>query len=404
MQLSKKKSIKLLLVSALLIAAVIYHRWVHYLLHLAAYQVTVIFSAEPIDQLLETDKTSAEQKEALHFIKQVKEFGRQLYGLQNSESYSKAVMLDREHLGYNLTIAREFKLEPEEFYFVIGSFAYLGFFDEDLKNSWKNRFLEEGYDVHESIIGAYSTLGWFSDPVFSTYLDSSKYWLARLILHEMAHEKLYFNDDTAFSESMASFIEKPAAVLFLSQYQSNNDDIFKLKTRLAKTARDDLEAQIKKESRAFHNLLAVFKTRLQNIYTSNMSDLEKRSYKKKAFQELKVKLEKVESQYMVTQLPQRLLKYQLNNASLAQFERYTPVKNGFKMLLKDCGFSYNAAKVRALLSAEKPIDSQELSAIFMSFQCWFSKLEQLNSCTSLQRRPFIEKELPLKKITAGCSK
>ena len=196
----------------LIIAAVAispqFRNWGSYLMHLGKHQASSIFLTSSIEEALCKDKLSTDQKTKLRILNDIRPILEQKLGLGNSQSFRKVKYIDREQLGYQLTFAQEFNMELEQFYFpLIGKFSYLGFFNRDIALDWRSRFQHENYDVHISLIGAYSTLGILPDPIFSTYLNLDKHRFTSLVSHELVHEAFYISDDTYFSERLASFLE-----------------------------------------------------------------------------------------------------------------------------------------------------------------------------------------------------
>jgi predicted aminopeptidase len=360
-----KKRFKIILITVLFATGltVFYFHWAVYIFHLARHQAHSILSREKISY---AQVDSENEKNKLLLIQKAKDFGKQLYGLNESKSFEYFVNLHRKSLGWNLTIAPALEMRAKEFYFpFVGKFGYLGFFDEAMKDNWKNNFMRLGDDVYENEIGAYSTLGYFKDPVYSTYLGFDDSQLLSLILHEMVHEKLYFNNDSDFSESMAVFMENAALNLYLyKQVDPPAEILAKYKTRVA-------------EYNALEDVLAETKNRLDAIYNSNLPEYEKILAKKTEFDNLRKQLH--DKRFSNLSYAKRISEMpDLNNAFLVQNSRYTPKhKNGFSLLLKDC--KYNVT-------------------------CWFNGLKKLEPCDKEIRKKFMVEEISLESILAKCEK
>jgi len=295
------------------------------------HQVRVIVASELISERVLRHDISATEREKLLLTQNIRKFVEEKYDIPNSKSYSKYYNLSRKALGWNITIAPELSLKPESFdFFPLGSFDYLGFFSEPLIKEWAARYEKLGFDVYISEIGGYSTLGWFEDPLYSTQLDSSEYGLARLLSHEIAHEKLYFKNDTTFSELLASFIETKLA----------NDYVIAMGKKRP-PPRQMYERDLILEARQT----------LAKLYASNISDEIKRARKQEILSSLKRELGSVS----IT----------LNNASLAQFHRYTPKYQKFETTFAACD------------------DSEK-------YRCWFKKLFELRDLNQAQRRAWLE--------------
>lgn len=124
------------------------------------------------------------------------------------DAYRQFVTLDREAAVWNVVAAPEFSLTPKRWCFLVaGCVPYRGYFDETGAQGAADRLGARGYDTRVAAATAYSTLGWFDDPLLDTMLVKSDAELAGTLFHELAHRRLYVPGDTAFNESYASFVE-----------------------------------------------------------------------------------------------------------------------------------------------------------------------------------------------------
>lgn len=337
--------------------------WSQYLWHLGQHQAYAVLGQVPLIEAKQLYAGDATKLKKIELIESVRDFGKKLYGLENSKSFEKFVPLDRKALGWNATLTKEFSLEPIEFTFPIaGSFDYIGFFSEKKMNEFLAVYKSKNYDVHISTIGAYSTLGYFNDPIFSTYLTSSNYWLVTLILHEMAHEKLFFSGDTIFSESLATFIEKKAALEYFKKQKINVKEISR--------------KIIQKEYAVFWTIIEKHKQKLKTLYTKKMPDAKKRTQKKQILKNLRSALQKALPKMKHIYAPKNLLQKNINNATLIQTRRYTPHKSGFeKTFIKNCN---------------------------KDFTCWFQELKKLESCSKQKRAPYLKNEISINEVLENC--
>jgi predicted aminopeptidase len=172
-------------------------------------QTSILLKRQSIDRLLENPELTPELRHKLNVIVEAREFAGQSLGLPADGSYTSYVALDREHMVWNVFAAPAFALEPLTWCFpVAGCVGYRGYFSETAARAFADRLGEQGYDVYVGGVDAYSTLGWFKDPVPSTIIRRADHRLAGLIFHELAHQRLYAVNDTAFNESFASFVEQ----------------------------------------------------------------------------------------------------------------------------------------------------------------------------------------------------
>lgn len=330
-------------------------RWLPYLYQLVKHQSKVILFKEPIaERLLATNLPTAERR-ALESTLKIRAFIEKHYAITDSRSYRSYFALGRAELGFNITLAPAFSLKAESFnFFPFGKFDYLGFFDRDLAEAWAQRYREAGFDVHISEIGGYSTLGWFEDPLYSSQLDWGDYGLARLLGHEIAHERLYFKGDTTSSELLASFIErKIAADYLIAEGQPFPDE------------REQARAQAK--AKEFYGLIDALKARLEDLYKTDLPAAKKLTEKRAVFRAFQDVLEKRQSEFTQVGAARELAQRpEINNATLIQFRRYAAV---------------NAALQRTYDACLKKPEGK--------YVCWFSELDKLQSCTPEKRKAWL---------------
>jgi predicted aminopeptidase len=165
-------------------------------------------SREDIAELLQDEHTPAELKDKLRLVLQIREFASDQLDLPNNDSYKSYVELDRDHVVWNVVAAPEFSMELEKWcFFIVGCVTYRGYFSEVKAQTFADTLRAEGNDVYVPGVDAYSTLGWFDDPMLSTLIKRSEPRLAGLIFHELAHQLLYIKNDSAFNESFAKTVE-----------------------------------------------------------------------------------------------------------------------------------------------------------------------------------------------------
>src|SRR5581483_3479175 len=115
--------------------------------------------------------------------------------------------LHRQYAVWNVFAAPEFSLQGHEWcYPLVGCLQYRGFYDEARAKDAAEKLKGEGLDVYVGGVAAFSTLGWFDDPVLNTMLAWSDDQLIDTVFHELAHQRLFVKGDTAFNESFASFV------------------------------------------------------------------------------------------------------------------------------------------------------------------------------------------------------
>lgn len=373
MRLTRKKKIALAAVLLFAVFLIFNARWVGYVAHLARHQFAVVFGKQPITQMLAQKELPAELRAQLLMVQNIRRFTEERYAMQKSKSYETFFDLKRNALGYNITVVPEFSMKPVAFdFFPIGSFEYLGFFDKALADKWAAEYRDHGYDVHLSEIGGYSTLGWFDDPLYSTQLAWGEYSLARLLGHEIAHEKLYFKDDTTFSELMASFIERKLAADFMRVNSGHGRPGSALDTKSiqAPTSRpmpSDSELQLRRRRQAeFTEIIEETKQKLEALYQSPLPAPDKKRKKAELIAALKNQLGNRKNDFAQIGAAQELLQLpEINNATLIQFHRYSAAGKAFEGAFHMCETQQNV------------------------YTCWFEKIARLKPCSREARKAWL---------------
>lgn len=172
-------------------------------------QFGVMHAARPLESWLADPATPAELRARLQVALSIREFASRRLALPVNGSYSSYADLGRPYVVWNVYAAPRFSVEPKKECFPFtGCVSYRGFFSEEEAARQAARLREQGYDVYLGGVPAYSTLGWFDDPLLSTFIQYPDVQLARLVFHELAHQRLYVKGDTTFNESFAVTVEE----------------------------------------------------------------------------------------------------------------------------------------------------------------------------------------------------
>lgn len=177
--------------------------------HLAAGQWQLLQARQPIERLLADPAQPARLQARLRQALAARDFASRALALPDNGSYRSYVELGRPHVVWNLFAAPAYSLAPLTHCFPLaGCVAYRGYFEPGRARGAAALLRQQGWDTAVLGVDAYSTLGWFADPLLSSMLRRDDEQLAGLIFHELAHQRLYLPGDTAFSESYASFVER----------------------------------------------------------------------------------------------------------------------------------------------------------------------------------------------------
>lgn len=186
-----------------------------YILTQAVGQLRVLLNSERIDKLLADRSVPDGVKHKLLLVKEIKAFGEHELGLKPSSNYETFYDTKGQPITYIVSACRKDRFVPYVWWFpIVGDVPYKGFFAKEDAQAQARELEAEGYDVSLGTAAAYSTLGYFPDPVLSTMLDYPEEQLVALILHELTHGTVYLPGGTDFNEGLASFVGWQGALEF----------------------------------------------------------------------------------------------------------------------------------------------------------------------------------------------
>ncbi len=178
-----------------------------YVAHVAQGQAQLVREREPIAHVIADPTTDARLAARLRLTQEARRFASDHLGLPDNRSYTDYVDLKRPYVVWNVFAAPRYSVAAILHCFPIaGCVPYRGYFDEVMAKTEAEKLEARGDDVYVGGVAAYSTLGWFADPILSSMLRWDDDALIGTIFHELAHQLVYAKNDTAFNESFASFV------------------------------------------------------------------------------------------------------------------------------------------------------------------------------------------------------
>jgi predicted aminopeptidase len=190
-----------------------------YYWHLARGHTALMRERVPVETVLADPATPAALRERLAAAGQMLTFADTALSLPVDDAYRTFVALERGFVVWNLFAAPAFSLTPETWCFpVAGCSSYRGYFDLERAERDAARLRDEGLDVYGGGAVAYSTLGWFSDPLTTPMLHGTQADVAELLFHELAHRRFYLPGDTRFNESLATSVGREGARRWLAAH------------------------------------------------------------------------------------------------------------------------------------------------------------------------------------------
>ena len=287
----------------------------------AAGQWDLVSRARPIPDVI-GDAPDAPLAKRLERIRAIRAFASRELGLPDNGSYTKYTDLGRPFVLWNVFAAPPLSLESRKWCFpVAGCVNYRGYFREDEARAEAARLRERGDDVYIGGVPAYSTLGWFDDPVLSTFVRWNDTEVARLIFHELAHQVVYVKDDTVFNESFAVAVEDAGLVRWLAVQRD--------------PALDAQAARAERLRGAFKTLTLDARARLAALYASDETDAEKLAAKAQVFADMQGAYERAKAGEPGLAGFDRWFAQHPNNASLAALGLYSDRVPAFRALLDE---------------------------------------------------------------------
>lgn len=283
-------------------------------------QLSILMNRVPIEKILDDPRTSEKLKNRLALILEIREFAKNDLRLPADESYLSYVDLHRPYVVWNVFAAPEFSLTPKTWcYPIVGCVAYRGYFSEEDARQFAGS-LKKNYDVYVGGVTAYSTLGWFDDPVLSTIMHLTETESAALIFHELTHQMLYAPDDTAFNESFATTVEQEGVRRWLAFRR--NPDAF------------DAYLRNFRKHRQFVDLIMKYRRLLESLYQAESPPSAKREQKARLFYRLKQDHDRLKKNWNGSSRYAHWFNQPLNNAQLISVLTYQDLVPAFVKLLE----------------------------------------------------------------------
>jgi predicted aminopeptidase len=321
-------------------------------------QTDLLARAKPIPEVIATTPDAA-LKARLVRTQEIRAFASRELGLPDNRTFTNYADLERPYVLWNVFAAPELSLSSREWCFPIaGCVAYRGYFAEADARAEAARLKAAGDDVHLSGIPAYSTLGYFDDPVLSTFVRYREAELARLIFHELAHQVVYVKDDTSFNESFAVAVEEAGLARWLAAGAEARGP-----AAAAELAAD--AARGRELRAAFRSLVGATRERLAVLYASSATDDEKRAGKAEAFAAMRSEYETLKAASGIGPAFERWFAGGANNAGIVAVALYDDRVPQFAALLaaENGDLPRFYARVRALAALPPADRVTALSAV-----------------------------------------
>ena len=299
---------------------------------------------QPIDKLLADQNLDAELRQKLETLVSAREFAIGELGLPDNDSYSSYAATGRRAVTFNVVAADEFSVQPRTWCFpVAGCVSYRGYFDEEDAKRYAEKLANENADVTVGGASAYSTLGWFDDPILDTMLRGSDMRYVGTLFHELAHQVLYVKNDSNFNEAYASFVEQTGVRRWLTA----RGEVDRIAAYDASQTRGAQFAQLLKQTRE----------QLQSLYAEERAADIMRERKQAVFAEMRASYDALKVGWDGYQGYDGWFARELNNARLVAVSTYRRYVPAFAAMYDEAG--ENMLAFHELARSVGELDSEE---------------------------------------------
>ncbi|WP_371316697.1 aminopeptidase [Pseudomonas gingeri] len=317
---------------------------INYYSQLAGGQLSLLRAREPVAEVIADPSRDPKLREHLAQSQQARAFASEHLHLPDNRSYRLYADIKRPYVVWNVFATPEFSLTPQQHCFPIaGCVAYRGYYNQGAARGEAALQKQQGMDVYIGGVEAYSTLGWFDDPIISSMMTWGDERLATLIFHELAHQRFYVKDDTEFNESYANFVEQEG-------------------TRQWRAARGLPPAKVNDvvQKDQFIELVLQTRERLQQLYAQPLPVEQMRERKAQEFQRLRDEYQRMQaSQWGGDKRYDGWVNGPLNNAKLLPFGLYDQWVPAFAALFRQVNGDWPAFFTAVEKLGGLPVDERK---------------------------------------------
>lgn len=304
-----------------------------YYIHIGIGQARILMGRETIEAALaKNPDLMPEEKTKLALVPEILYFATNTLGLSGTGAYSTFYDTGRKPIAYTVSASAQTSFTPYLWSFpFVGKQPYKGYFDREHARLEAARLEQRGLDTHIREVTAYSTLGWFNDPVFRRMLAYDIGRLARTIIHELTHATVFRAGDADFNESCATFVGNQGALAFLeTKFGGGSAEVA--------LTRDQLH-----DEQLFTVFIDHLFARLNQVYRSDVSEAEKLEKRAEIFEQARREFEVYRQASFKTAAYARFATRPLNNAVILGYRIYHADQAVFADVLDLCGGDWKRA-------------------------------------------------------------
>ena len=199
-----------------------------YVIRAGIAEAKILRARRPIPEVILDPTTDDRTRTKLTFVMEARNYAIEVFELDVGRSYMSFSQLESDTLALVLSAARRDQLTPKTWWFpIVGTVPYKGYFSEDAAMKEQVKLEEDGLDTFLRPTSAFSTLGWFADPLLSSLIRLDEVDLVETVLHELSHNHLFVKGRVRFNESFATFVGRAGAIEFFCNRQGGGADTVK---------------------------------------------------------------------------------------------------------------------------------------------------------------------------------
>jgi predicted aminopeptidase len=319
-----------------------------FLWHVSMGQLGLLTRQQRVDTVLHDGTLSEEDQKKLRLALDVRQFAIDQIGLKADRSYTKFVDVGRPYVVYGLSAAPKDALKPYTWRFpIVGRVPYKGYFDKELALREAKILQKQGYDTYVRGVRAYSTLGYFNDPLLSTMLSSHEFSLMNTLIHELVHRTVWIDGSVSFNESFANFVADKGVKAYLTHRDGAN------------APSDQLYQDIQADRDVFRAYMLDIVSKLEALYREPISREAKLERREAIFTAARTDYPSVFPKMKTKSYSRFFEGRELNNAMMLSFRRYNQDMSFFERALAN-----NGGDLRRLLVVFKQLGKEDIPASF----------------------------------------
>ncbi len=308
--------------------------------------LSLISKREAISAIVNDPTSDKNLVQQLKHAQEAREFASTRLNLPENGSYHSFVQLDQPYVTWAVFAAPEFSVSLNNWCFlVIGCVQYRGYFQQQRAKKYADELSDKGLEVYVAGIPAYSTLGWFDDPLLSSMIDRGEIVTAAYIFHELSHQQFYVKGDSGFNEAFATAVEEIGVALWLEE-NNKHDQLEKYNEWL-------------KQKKVFSEFIRSSRLRFEDLYAQELSEENKRKRKSELMKQMRTEFNILSTQHEQISRYANWMAGPLNNAQLGAISLYRELVPAFKNIYTLCDNDFVRFYARVKQISKLPIDKRE---------------------------------------------